>query len=135
MANYRDLLQNARNASVLGNLERVSAEGLSVMEAQFEQVPSDYVAFLREVGAGPLGNDQYMLYTGVLRPDEIVGELSPELSELLLFGDDMHGSLHGFDQASWSVVEIDSAMMSIRTLSPSFESFIRSRISFLSAKK
>lgn len=125
---YGDLLTNARTASTLNKLAPVSAEHLSALETQFGKMPADYLAFLRDVGAGALGDDRYMLYIGPLTPDEIFGEVSPALSDLLLFGDDMQGWSQAFDPASWSVVEIDSTDMSITTLAPSFEAFIRSRI-------
>ena len=92
------------------------------------------MAFLREIGAGPLGHDQYMLYTGLVTADEIFGEVSEDFSELLLFGDDMQGLSHAFHRASWSVVEIDSTNMGVTNVAPSFEAFLRSRIIQLSGR-
>lgn len=131
MAIYSDLLQAPRTAGLLQKLEPASAEHIRELEEQFGQAPEDYIAFLRDVGAGSLGNDRYMLYGGLLTPDEIFGELPPALSDLLLFGDDFQGFSHAFDPASWSVVEIDSTDMTVMTLASCFEDFIRNRISQL----
>ena len=125
---YDDLLRHPRKAGLLKKLVPVSAERLPALETQFGQIPADYIAFLRDVGAGPIGDDRYMLYDGLLTPDEIFGEASPALSELLLFGDDLQGFSQAFDPASWSVVEIDSTDMSVTALAPSFDAFIRNRI-------
>ncbi|MDP9840289.1 hypothetical protein J2T09_005073 [Neorhizobium huautlense] len=125
---YEDLVRDARKAGLLKKLVPVSAEHLPVLETQFGQIPADYVAFLRDVGAGPLGDDRYMLYTGLLTPDEIFGQVSPALSDLLLFGDDFQGFSQAFDPGTWSVVEIDGTDMGVTALAPSFETFIRNRI-------
>lgn len=128
MSIYADLPRDAQAAVVLKKLSPISAERLSALETQFGTMPADYVAFLREIGAGPFGNDQYMLYDGLLTPDEIFSEIPAEVSGLLLFGDDMQGTLQALDPQSRSVVEIDSVDMTVLRIAPSFEAFIRKTI-------
>ncbi|SFA97814.1 hypothetical protein SAMN03159496_01294 [Rhizobium sp. NFR07] len=128
MALYGDLLQDARTASIMEKLTPVSAEHLAALEKQFEGIPADYVVFLQDLGAGAVGDDHYMLYGGLLTPGEIFDDTPPEFSDLLLFGDDFQGWSQAFDPASWSVVEIDSTDMSVRTIAPSFEAFIRGKV-------
>lgn len=128
MPNYSDLLQNARTARVIHRVAPVAGEHLRALEGPFGKLPPDYVAFLREIGAGPLGHDQYMIYTGLVTAEEIFGDVPETFSELLLFGDDMQGLSHAFHRASWSVVEVDSTDMSVITVAPSFAAFVRSKI-------
>lgn len=128
MALYGDLLRDARTAGILEKLSPVSVEQLAALENQLEGIPADYLAFLRDLGTGAVGNDQYMLYDGLLTPDEFFDDTPPEFSGLLLFGDDFQGWSQAFDPASWSVVEIDPTDMSVRTIAPSFEAFIRGKV-------
>jgi hypothetical protein len=128
MVHYGDLLRDARTASVLEKLSPVSVDHLAALQNRFEGIPADYVAFLRDLGTGAVGNDQYMLYGGLLTPDEIFDDAPPEFSDLLLFGDDFQGWSQAFDPESWSVVEIDSTDMSVRTIASSFEAFIRGKV-------
>lgn len=96
--------------------------------AQFPGVPNDYPQFLQRIGSGEIGGGQYTLYGGLIPPEEIYGDLPPELEHLVLFGDDMQGYCAGFDTRTWQVVEVDPTTMELNPVADTFEQFIRQRI-------
>lgn len=91
-------------------------------------VPTDYLEFLSVVGAGELGNGRFTLYTGLIEPDDIYGEIPEGLEDIVLFGDDMQGYCAGYDTNTWKVVEIDPTNMTADVIADSFELFIRERV-------
>jgi hypothetical protein len=86
-------------------------------------VPEDYVAFLRNVGYGRIGNSQFQFFDGVAFVDEIFGYETPETENVLLFGDDYQGVCTGFDRNKWSVVRVlpDQTVIEV---ADSFDAFI-----------
>ncbi|WP_150561949.1 hypothetical protein [Pandoraea bronchicola] len=84
--------------------------------------------FITQVGFGELGDSSFMLYGGLLEPEEVFGEADPLLAGLLLLGDDFQGFNVAFDKKNWSVVEIDPTNLSATPVANNFENFIRSRI-------
>jgi hypothetical protein len=73
-------------------------------------VPDHYFEFLRQVGAGRLGNRDFMIYSGLCEPDEVFdAETAASLAGVLFFGDDYSGWMVGFDTRNdWQLVGVDS---------------------------
>jgi len=78
-----------------------------------------------------MGSSAYMLYNGILEPDDIYdAETAEGLGGLLIFGDDMQGYCFGFDTGNdWAIIEIDPTDMSYRKTFNHFSEFIRDRLS------
>lgn len=93
--------------------------------------PKDYVDFLLEIGAGELGEAFYMIYNGLVKYVEIYGEEIPG-EDVLLFGDDFQGYCTGFRCSDWKIVEVDPVSKAIEEISPTFQLFIRNKISAIS---
>tara|TARA_B100000745_G_C20007236_1_gene342051 strand:+ start:40 stop:441 length:402 start_codon:yes stop_codon:yes gene_type:complete len=130
MGIYDDLLADTLPG---GRLERFKKVELSIAEkfkSIYPNLPEDYLSFLKEIGSGEIGNAAYIIYNGVLSPDEIYDETTAEdLSDILIFGDDMQGYCSGFDvEHGWTVVEIDPADMSYRKTFDCFSDFIRDKL-------
>jgi len=82
------------------------------------------------LGSGELGESAYVIYSGVLEPNEIYDdETADDLNGILIFGDDMQGYCSGFDiRKNWVIVEIDPTDMSYEQTHNSFEEFIRNKL-------
>lgn len=131
MGKYDDLVAIVGSGTAIDRLIPLSPNEVRRIEEQVDGLPGDYTSFLQEVGSGEIGNAAYMLYDGLIEPEEVFGN-SWGLGEILLFGDDLQGVNAGFDITNWSVIEVDSASMQIVVVAPDFQSFIRERISSLS---
>lgn len=127
MAIYDDLLANKGRGSPVDKLNPVSDAKLEKVSAKFNAAPADYLHFLRRIGAGELGNGMYMLYDGLLEPEEVFGDGSG-LDGIFFFGDDFQGFNAGFDSGNGSVVEVDPTNRKPRLVASTFQSFIRQKI-------
>lgn len=71
---------------------------LDTLTDTWPDLPADYLAYMREVGAGPADNGR-MIYGGPVLPVEIYGEdIVP--AGLVLLGDDLAGYCLAYDFAS-----------------------------------
>jgi hypothetical protein len=123
---YADLATRRGSATAFNKLQPAAPSQLVALE-QHAALPGDYVAFLREVGWGELGDGRYMLYSGLLEPDSVYASNEFD-GKVLLFGDDFCGYNAGFRLEDWRVVEIDSTDMRVEVVAESFEEFIRKTI-------
>jgi hypothetical protein len=73
-----------------------------------------------------------MIYNGLVEYVEIYGEEILGEDNVLLFGDDFQGYCTGFRCSDWKVVEVDPVSKEIEEISPTFQSFIRNKISAIS---
>lgn len=127
---YDDLLALKRDKLMLSRMKPLGPSELKALVATSVALPTDYVAFISEIGYGEIGNAQYMIYGGLMEPDEIYGTTSPEVSNILLFGDDFQGFNAGFKiDDGWRVVEIDPLDMRVSAIASDFQTFIRRKIS------
>ena len=106
---------------------------LAELTADHSQVPADYVAFMKELGWGEVGEAAYMLYEGLLTPDQVYDEDDERpLDGILLFGDDMQGYCSGFDTNNgWVVVDIDPVSREAHQVADSFSEYIREMLNDL----
>lgn len=127
---FNDLLVDTQPGGRLEKLEKVESSEAEKLKSIYPNLPEDYLSFLEEVGNGEIGNAAYMIYNGVLSPDEIYDEtMAKSLSDILIFGDDMQGFCSGFDvEHGWLVVEIDPSDMSYRKTFDCFSDFIRDKL-------
>jgi hypothetical protein len=130
MGIYDDLQAIKGSGGPTDKLVPVPIERLGKIRENFGAVPTDYISFLADVGAGELGCSAYMLYDGLIEPVDVYGD-SSGFDGILLFGDDFHGFNAGFDIRDWRVVEIDPTNMRVNPIALNFQSFIRNRIKVL----
>lgn len=130
MNGIRRLASMKGSGTPIDDLEVVGDESVQKIRAHFPAVPADYLTFLAEVGFGSIGSGAYMLYSGLLEPDEVYGETC-EISGVLFFGDDYQGWSTGFDVRTGEVVEVDPTGMSADVLAPSFEKFVLAKVESL----
>jgi hypothetical protein len=127
MATFEDLRAIKGHGTLLDKLVPVPTARLEAIRKRFGEAPSDYMSFLEMVGAGELGESAFMLYDGLVQPEDVYGD-APSLKGVLLLGDDLQGFNAAFDTKDWSVVEIDPTNMRKNHLAPTFESFIRRKL-------
>jgi hypothetical protein len=87
-------------------------------------IPSDYLAFLEEVGWGAIAMS-YVIYESPKGPGEIFGKnVTPAVKNLIFFGDDMAGRCAGFNRNDWKVVEVLAGGQTALTKWGSFHEFV-----------
>jgi hypothetical protein len=107
LADVRDAIRRCLPES---DLQPVPEDKLTELRRQYPDLPDHYTEFLRQVGWGSLWSMSFMLYSGPVRPDEILGPVSPaRLSQVLFIGDDFAGWMLGLDGANgWRLVGWES---------------------------
>ncbi|WP_194787907.1 SMI1/KNR4 family protein [Pseudomonas sp. UFMG81] len=123
---YEDLLAQGTNR-LLSKLVGANAELITQLSSQYPQLPADYLAFIQALGWGEVGAAGFMLYEGLLTPDQVFdGSEGEALAGIVLFGDDFQGYCAGFDTAKgWTVVDIDPISHETQPVAASFSEFIR----------
>lgn len=88
-------------------LEPLTESEVSRLRDQHPSAPEHLLSFLREVGWGSLG-DNFMIYGGLVAPDEIFDTVTAaEFDWVLFFGDDFSGEMFGFDtRQGWRIVSV-----------------------------
>jgi hypothetical protein len=111
-------------------LRPVPPHELEAMRTTYPGIPSDYLEFLSRVGAGEIGDAEYMIYSGLTTPSDTFDARSAAcLDGLLFFGDDFSGYSAGFDaRRGWVVVEVDSTNLSRNEVAATFDEFVRGRL-------
>lgn len=126
MSIYDDLLVEKTQDGILEKMLKVDSSIISILTSKYPNIPADYISFLEEIGSGQIGNNEYMIYNGLLKPDEVFDSTSSqELIGILIFGDDLQGYNSGFLlDDEWKIIEIDSADMSYEITFDNFHDFI-----------
>ncbi|MDO5086294.1 MAG: hypothetical protein Q4D74_01640 [Comamonadaceae bacterium] len=129
MSQFDDLLAQKGQGTPFDQLTPLAADALARLRAAHPNAPAGYLDFLANIGFGELGEAAFMLYSGLLTPDEVYGETPEGLQGVLLFGDDLAGVNSGFDSAhGWAIVEIDPTNYDKDVVGQDFAAFIRLRI-------
>lgn len=126
MENFEVLMREKKDEHLLDGLAVVDDAVLHAIKKDFQNVPEDYLVFLKEFGSGEIDYAGIMLYSGFLEAEEIfdAGDANA-FRDIRFFGDDMQGRCFGFDtRQSWSIVEVDSSDMSVRKLCDEFSYFV-----------
>lgn len=92
-------------------------------------LPDDYLEFMAKVGAGEVGDAEFMFYPGPIEPADIYDEeFAESLSDddIMLFGDDLSGHTFGFD-ADGDIFEI-SPEVGAEPMDVTFAEFLESLI-------
>lgn len=129
MSQFDDLLAEKGQGTPCDKLTPLAGEALARLRAAQPQAPAGYIDFLATIGFGEIGQASFMLYGGLLEPDEAYGDTPEGLQDVLLFGDDFAGYNCGFDTSNgWAIVEIDPTNYDKNVLGQDFAAFIRLRI-------
>jgi hypothetical protein len=107
-----ELVESIRRVFPGSQFEPATAEQLATERRDHPDAPAHYLEFLQRVGWGSLGDNNFMVYSGLVGPDDIFDPLrAAELSGLLFFGDNFAGWLVGFDTlAEWRLVGVDDGL-------------------------
>ncbi len=109
--------------ATLTGLTPVEESAVAKIEESYPQAPQDYLRFLKEAGYGDVG--AYMIYSGLVEPEEIYGPDGTILrGNVILIGDDRAQVSVGFDLHSWRVVEIDHATKVTSFVAATFADFL-----------
>lgn len=103
------LVDEIRRVLPESRLDPVDEHQLAAIKEQYPDVPEHYLAFLRQVGWGALGDSCFALYRGPRKPDAIFEkETAKRLAGILFFGDNFAGWMVGFDTRNdWQIVGVD----------------------------
>lgn len=97
---------------------------------EFPGIPEDYLDYLTEVGWGSFRECQYMVYGGLIDPDEIFDAetVATFNQRVVCFGDNFSGDPGGFlPDENWNVVEIWYGSLIYET-NKTFGAFIREQM-------
>jgi hypothetical protein len=133
VTDYAALLAAIHRVFPACRLEPVAEPELAAISRRFPGVPEHYLDFLRHVGWGSLV-DNFMLYGGLVEPDEIFdAETAAGLAGIVFLGDNFAGEVVGFDtRDGWRLVGFDNSFSPVpdpqeaRTLAE----FIAERIAY-----
>jgi hypothetical protein len=108
---FAPLLADIRRVFPSSSLTTLGDAQLATIRDRYPGVPDHYLAFLRTVGWGRLGNSNFMVYSGPIEPSEFFGPDDAScLVGILFFGDNFSGWHVGFDTRNgWELVGVDSA--------------------------
>jgi hypothetical protein len=110
-------------------LTPVPRDVLERIRKTYPTIPSDYLAYLEEVGWGAI-TMSYVIYESPKLPSEIYGKnMTSVLKDLIFFGDDMTGRCAGFNTNGWNVVEVLPGAQTAYSKWASFHEFVEHIIS------
>jgi hypothetical protein len=117
----------------MNSRRRLTARQAERLRSDFPGVPEEFIAYLREVGAGSFRECQFMIYGMLGTPDQILGQgVMPQQDptvRILCFGDNYSGNLSGFlpDQR-WAVAELWHGSGTLSRVKKPFGKYIRERM-------
>jgi len=110
---FGPLLTTIRRLFPEARLQPVAKPELDAIRQRYPGVPESYLAFLRQVGAGSLGGT-FMIYDGLVDPDEIFPMSEVSLDGIAFFGDTYGGTVVGFDtRRDWRLVAVDDHTLEV----------------------
>ena len=68
---FAELAASIRRVFPASRLETISSERVTTIQQAYPDVPADYLEFLQCVGWGSLGDGNFMIYNGLVAPDDI----------------------------------------------------------------
>ena len=120
MARYDSYSKSDR----ISKLTLVAASQIDLIRSRYHWLPDDYLEFLRDVGAGEIGDSSFMIYDSPVPGESIFGNTA--VPGVLAVGDDFQGYVFGYSRATGTnVVEIDPSGATLDVAAPSFAEFIR----------
>ena len=128
-----DFLRQVEKRRKMNHRQVFSPQKTAALRKRFPGVPDEFLAYLKEVGAGSFRECQFTVYGFLGTPDEILGEgvfdwLDPR-PRVLCFGDNFSGDLSGFlPDKKWQLVELWHDSGRVHTLKESFGQYIRAKI-------
>ena len=117
----------------MNSRKRLTATEARKLKSKHPGVPDDFLAYLREVGAGAFRECQFTVYGFLGAPDEILGKgvllrKDPSIP-VLCFGDNFSGDLSGFlPEEDWAVVELWHDDGTLWRVKKPFGTYIRERM-------
>lgn len=129
MGRYDDLLYQLIRKNLRSSFEKHPEKEFESQINKYNDVPADYVDFIREIGYGEIGEDYFMLYNSLISPSDIYApDKANKLRHILFLGDDFSGRCIGFEKSGmWELVEVDENQK-INFLNITFEEYVRGKI-------
>ena len=134
MTDFSDVIKfvnSGENAGEKNNLTPLKQDEISRLRTTYAEIPSDFLEYLAQVGAGSVNNCRYMVYGDLLNPSDIFSLESVQEFEnsILLFGDDFTGNPAGFlVNENWRLAEILHEDLTLSYVNSTFGQFIKQMI-------
>ena len=123
MARFDGLARSAR----LSKMTVVASSRVDAIRSRYPWLPDEYLEFLRDVGAGEIGESSLMVYDSPVPAETIFGH--DTIPGVLAIGDDFQGYVFGYSpSAGGSIVEIEPGGFTLDVVALSFADFIRGRL-------
>ncbi len=129
MQRYDDLKKVLNDRNLAERFQALPEAELKKLVGENPNAPADYIDFLREIGYGDIGDGHYMIYSGLIAPEDVFDAgVAEKLDGILLFGDDFSGFCGGFaTNKNWDLIEVDGCSDPYEP-EMTFEEFIRGKI-------
>ena len=109
--------------------ERFDDAKISSLRESHPELPGEFLAYLREIGAGSFRQCGFVVYGWLSTVDNIIDTNLTEARRLLAFGDNFAGDFYGFlPDRDWSLAYLCHESGMLHTIDGGFAAFIRDRI-------
>lgn len=125
---FEDVAKSLAERESDSNRHQFSEDEINSLRERYPDIPSDYLAYLREIGGGAFLDCRYTVYGGFNSPDFYWGHGTEEAlgKPVLCFGDDFAGYVAAFlPDEEWAVVELNSSGTGMDYLGIPFAQFVR----------
>lgn len=132
MGRYDDLLYKLIKNNLRSGLENSIDSHIEEQSKSYFGMPDDYIEFVKKIGYGDIGEEYFVLYSGLVEPSDIYDvDKARRLRDIVFIGDDYKGHCLGFETyGNWELIEVD-VEEKITFLNITFEEYIRNKINRL----
>lgn len=110
-------------------VESLETKDVSEADRKLGCVPEEYVAYMREVGWGEIGQAVYMIYSAPSEVSSAFPDAPDDLKPYALFGDDFAGYAGAFHRVNGQLVEICLSDWTIVRCDETFFEFVVDKFS------
>jgi len=82
------------------NREKLNNDEIQKIKLKYKNLPNEYLDYLKYIGWGTFRESQFMVYKELLTPSDLDMEDDEDyegIKELVFFGDDLAGTMAGFN--------------------------------------
>lgn len=127
---FLEKVEDKKDAEI-NKREKLTDTEIEKIRKQYQDIPQDYLEYLREIGYGTLRECQFMVYEGLETIEDILGyEVEGlENKKFLIFGDNYSGDFSGFlIEEEWKVAEFWHDCEELHICGQTFQEYIKEQM-------
>ena len=127
----RAFLARVETDGVTNERELFDDAKIAELQRDHAAIPDEFLAYLREIGAGSVRECQFVVYGWISTVDNIIDTYLMEAKRLWAFGDDFAGDFYGFlPDEGWRLARLCHETGDLFGIDGGFREFIRERMGF-----